>query len=446
MPSAAKAPRAGPHRRRAGAPRAGKPTGGGGPKPCTIAEPALARKVFNMRHFRNRRPFLATDVRSATNARRAAMRSPGGTAAEPPNRQSCRRAARTSSAASCTRDAPAAQAEPFTRGRRGRSGRGRGGGGAKRGPSRQTRLIGYTVEVVCIRRRSRSSAGGRVLCTMPRLRDAAGHRIDHRHVTGSLVRKPGVFARYRFREELFPSPPFRAAYDAEWPADIPRPCRGPDRNRRQTVARLQTMAHSEPRFVSIRAARSPHAEAAATAERRLSDCRRPAQEVLRRALAAALAKRLLATRAAAATAERRLSDCRRPAQEVLRRALAAALAKRLRATAAKDRVSLTTWAPPPNWRPAQRQAGSGVGARGSGARQRTGEIRQAKKIPDRTALRSLVTLLAGVIGAAVGADIGNAIGTAILPARGAAISAAIGALGQSVGADMGSWLSKTSRS
>ena len=49
---------------------------------------------------------------------------------------------------------------------------------------------------------------------MPRLRGAADHRIDYRHIIGSLVRKPGAFARYRFREELFPSLTFRAAYDA----------------------------------------------------------------------------------------------------------------------------------------------------------------------------------------------------------------------------------------
>ena len=30
----------------------------------------------------------------------------------------------------------------------------------------------------------------------------------------SLVRKPGAFARYRYREELFPSLTFRRAYDA----------------------------------------------------------------------------------------------------------------------------------------------------------------------------------------------------------------------------------------
>ena len=30
----------------------------------------------------------------------------------------------------------------------------------------------------------------------------------------SLVRKPGAFARYRYREELFPTMTFRRAYDA----------------------------------------------------------------------------------------------------------------------------------------------------------------------------------------------------------------------------------------
>jgi len=33
-------------------------------------------------------------------------------------------------------------------------------------------------------------------------------------VIRSLVRKPGAFARYRYREELFPTLTFRQAYDA----------------------------------------------------------------------------------------------------------------------------------------------------------------------------------------------------------------------------------------
>jgi hypothetical protein len=50
--------------------------------------------------------------------------------------------------------------------------------------------------------------------TMPRIRGDRYHQIDYRHVIWSLVRKPGAFARYRYREELFPSLVFRRAYDA----------------------------------------------------------------------------------------------------------------------------------------------------------------------------------------------------------------------------------------
>ena len=38
--------------------------------------------------------------------------------------------------------------------------------------------------------------------------------IDYRHVIWSLVRKPGAFAHYRYRDDLFPSLTFRRAYDA----------------------------------------------------------------------------------------------------------------------------------------------------------------------------------------------------------------------------------------
>jgi len=39
-------------------------------------------------------------------------------------------------------------------------------------------------------------------------------RINYRHVIWSLVRKPGAFARYVYRDEMFPSLVFRRAYDA----------------------------------------------------------------------------------------------------------------------------------------------------------------------------------------------------------------------------------------
>jgi hypothetical protein len=55
---------------------------------------------------------------------------------------------------------------------------------------------------------------GKLVERMPQLRGGREHRIDYRHVIWSLVRKPGAFARYRYREELFPTPTFREAYDA----------------------------------------------------------------------------------------------------------------------------------------------------------------------------------------------------------------------------------------
>ena len=48
---------------------------------------------------------------------------------------------------------------------------------------------------------------------MPRLRGQNKHHIDYRHIIGWLVRKPGAFARYAFREDLYPTTTFRRAYD-----------------------------------------------------------------------------------------------------------------------------------------------------------------------------------------------------------------------------------------
>jgi hypothetical protein len=52
------------------------------------------------------------------------------------------------------------------------------------------------------------------LLTLPRLLGQHQQRIDYRHLSWSLVRKPGAFAQYRYRDELFPTLPFRQAYDA----------------------------------------------------------------------------------------------------------------------------------------------------------------------------------------------------------------------------------------
>jgi len=48
----------------------------------------------------------------------------------------------------------------------------------------------------------------------PRLRGRGKHRINYRHIIDWLVRKPGAFENYRYREDLFPTSHFRMAYDA----------------------------------------------------------------------------------------------------------------------------------------------------------------------------------------------------------------------------------------
>jgi hypothetical protein len=56
--------------------------------------------------------------------------------------------------------------------------------------------------------------------SMPRLIGRAHHRVNYRHVIWSLVQKPGAFARYRYRDDLYPSLTFRKVYERlqqSWP-------------------------------------------------------------------------------------------------------------------------------------------------------------------------------------------------------------------------------------
>jgi hypothetical protein len=77
-----------------------------------------------------------------------------------------------------------------------------------------SRLIGHQVEARQYADVVEVYYRGRLVETMPRLRGDKTARIDYRHVIWSLVKKPGAFARYRYREELFPTLTFRRAYDA----------------------------------------------------------------------------------------------------------------------------------------------------------------------------------------------------------------------------------------
>jgi len=77
-----------------------------------------------------------------------------------------------------------------------------------------SRLIGETVTVRVYDARIEVFYAGTCELRCERLLGHGLHRIDYRHVIWSLIRKPAAFARYVYREELFPSLAFRRAYDA----------------------------------------------------------------------------------------------------------------------------------------------------------------------------------------------------------------------------------------
>lgn len=76
-----------------------------------------------------------------------------------------------------------------------------------------SRLIGVTLTVRVRAETLELYVGSTLTLTLPRLHGRFGCHIDYRHLIWSLVRKPGAFAQYRFRDELFPTTAFRVAYD-----------------------------------------------------------------------------------------------------------------------------------------------------------------------------------------------------------------------------------------
>jgi len=77
-----------------------------------------------------------------------------------------------------------------------------------------SRLIGERVEARLLADRVEIWYAGRKVEELPRLRGRGKHRVDYRHVIDWLVRKPGAFENYRYRDELFPTSRFRMAWDA----------------------------------------------------------------------------------------------------------------------------------------------------------------------------------------------------------------------------------------
>ena len=77
-----------------------------------------------------------------------------------------------------------------------------------------SRLIGELVEARVLPDTVEIWYGDRKLEELPRLRGRRKHRVDYRHIIDWLVRKPGAFEHYRYREDLFPTSCFRLAHDA----------------------------------------------------------------------------------------------------------------------------------------------------------------------------------------------------------------------------------------
>lgn len=76
-----------------------------------------------------------------------------------------------------------------------------------------SRLIGERVEARIYMDHIEILYAQKCVEMIPRLRGTGKHCINYRHVIPTLIRKPGAFANYRYREDMFPTITFRMAYD-----------------------------------------------------------------------------------------------------------------------------------------------------------------------------------------------------------------------------------------
>jgi hypothetical protein len=79
--------------------------------------------------------------------------------------------------------------------------------------SLHSRLAGETVKVRIYADKLEIWYAQRHIETLVRLRGENGHLINYRHIIDRLVRKPGAFENYRYKDDMFPSSQFRIAYD-----------------------------------------------------------------------------------------------------------------------------------------------------------------------------------------------------------------------------------------
>ena len=125
-----------------------------------------------------------------------------------------------------------------------------------------SRLIGTRVLIRVRAETLEGYVGTSRVFILPRMQGKHQHRIGYHHIIWSLVRKPGAFAAYQYRDELFPTTTFRLAYDrlrADWSkrADhvyvrILHLAATTSETEVETALSLLQEAHIIPTFVAVR--------------------------------------------------------------------------------------------------------------------------------------------------------------------------------------------------
>jgi hypothetical protein len=76
-----------------------------------------------------------------------------------------------------------------------------------------SRLIGVKVNVRLYAEYLEVYYNQKLIEKIPRLKGRDKHFVQYRHIIDSLIKKPGAFENYRYRDDLFPNSNFRLAYD-----------------------------------------------------------------------------------------------------------------------------------------------------------------------------------------------------------------------------------------
>jgi len=76
-----------------------------------------------------------------------------------------------------------------------------------------SRLIGEWVKARIYAQHIEIWYAQKKVSSLPRISGESNHKINYRHIIDWLIRKPGAFKNYRYKEDLFPTSYFRMAYD-----------------------------------------------------------------------------------------------------------------------------------------------------------------------------------------------------------------------------------------